>query len=139
MLCEEDSVLVTFELLLTVSWLFCPREYPVRVADDPLIWSIVLVCFTSVPVVETSLAALLSYMLAPSPTSASDELTILTPVEPSSAVPERFTVPVLFSVTVELLAAIAEFSSPAAVTLSIWVSLIACALCLVDDWSLFCP
>lgn len=110
-------------------------------AVDPLVWSIELDCFTSVPVVETSLTALLSYMLAPSPTSASDELTMLTPEAPSSEVPERLTVPVLFSVTVELLAATAEFSSPAAVTLSIWVSLIACALCLVlvDDWSLFCP
>ncbi len=65
-------------------------------------------------------------MLTPLATSESDELTILTPLAPMSAVPERFTVPVLFSVTVELLAAIAEFSSPAAVTLSIWLSRSGC-------------
>jgi hypothetical protein len=98
----------------------------VSVAVDPLLWSIELVCFTSVPVVETLLNALLSYMLTPLPTSASEEFTMSTPLEPMSAVPERFTVPVLFSVTVELLAAIAEFSSPAAVTLSIWLSRSGC-------------
>jgi hypothetical protein len=76
--------------------------------------------------VEALLNALLSYMLTPLATSESDELTILTPLAPMSAVPERFTVPVLFSVTVELLAAIAEFSSPAAVTLSIWLSRSGC-------------
>jgi hypothetical protein len=51
---------------------------------------------------------------------------MLTPLAPISAVPERFTAPVLFSVTVELLAAIEEFSSPAAVTLSIWLSRSGC-------------
>jgi hypothetical protein len=65
-------------------------------------------------------------MLTPSPTSESDEFTMLTPLEPISDVPERFTVPVLFSVTAELFAAIAEFSSPAAVTLSIWLSRSGC-------------
>lgn len=73
-----------------------------------------------------SVNALLSYTLTPLATSASVEFTILTPLAPSSTVPERFTVPVLFSVTVELLAAIAEFSSPAAVTLSIWLSRSGC-------------
>ena len=47
---------------------------------------------------------------------------MLMPLAPISAVPARLTAPVLFSVTVELLAAIEEFSSPAAVTLSIWLS-----------------
>ena len=61
-------------------------------------------------------------MLTPLATSPSEELTMLTPLAPIKAVPERFTVPVLVSVTVELLAAIEEFSSPAAVTLSIWLS-----------------
>jgi hypothetical protein len=79
----------------------------------------VFFCFTSVPVVEVSAASLLSYTLTPLATSASVEFTMLTPAAPSSAVPERFTAPVLFSVTVELLAAIEEFSSPAAVTVSI--------------------
>lgn len=92
-----------------------------------------LLCFTSVELVEALLNALLSYTLTPLPTSASDEFTMLTPLAPSSAVPERFTVAVLFSVTVELLAAIAEFSSPAAVTLSIWLSRSACLSRVVLD------
>lgn len=53
---------------------------------------------------------------------ASEEFTTLTPLAPIRALPERFTVPVLFSVTLELFAAIADCSSPAAVTLSIWLS-----------------
>jgi hypothetical protein len=85
-----------------------------------------LLWFTVVELVEALLSALLSYTLTPLPTSASLEFTMLTPLAPSSAVPERFTVAVLFSVTVELLAAIAEFSSPAAVTLSIWLSRSGC-------------
>jgi hypothetical protein len=88
-------------------------------------------------VVEVSLSSLLSYTLTPLATSASEELTMLTPLAPMRAVPERFTVPVLFSVTVELLAATEEFSSPAAVTLSIWLSRIACLLWVVLD--LFWP
>ena len=60
--------------------------------------------------------------LAPLPTIASDEFTMLTPLDPIRAFPDRFTVPVLFSVTLELFAAIADCSSPAAVTLSIWLS-----------------
>jgi hypothetical protein len=72
-------------------------------------------------------------MFTPLPTSASVEFTILTPLAPSSAVPERFTVAVLFSVTVELLAATEEFSSPAAVTLSIWLSRIGCLSWVVLD------
>jgi hypothetical protein len=79
----------------------------------------VLDCFTSVLLDVVSLSSLLSYTLTPLATSASLELTMLTPLAPSRAVPDRFTVPVLFSVTVELFAAIEEFSSPAAVTLSI--------------------
>jgi hypothetical protein len=93
----------------------------------------VLVCFTSVELVEALLNALLSYMLTALPTSASDEFTMLMPLAPINAVPERFTVPVLFSVTVELLAAIEEFSSPAAVTLSIWLSRSACLSWVVLD------
>ena len=69
---------------------------------------------------------LASYTFTPLPTIASLEFTMLTPEAPKSAVPERFTVPVLFSVTLELFAAIEEFSSPAAVTLSIWVSRSGC-------------
>jgi hypothetical protein len=97
----------------------------------------VLVWSTSVPVVGTLLNALLLYTLTPLPTSASDEFTMLTPLDPISAVPERFTVPVLFSLTVELLAAIEEFSSPAAVTLSIWLSRSGCLSWAVLD--LFWP
>jgi hypothetical protein len=96
------------------------------VADDPLLCEMVFFCFTSVPVVEVSLSSLLSYTLTPSATSESVEFTMLTPEAPMSAVPERVTAPVLFSVTLELLAAIEEFSSPAAVTLSIWLSTIGC-------------
>jgi hypothetical protein len=55
-------------------------------------------------------------------TVASEELTILMPLAALRALPESDTLPVLFSLTVELLAASAEFSSPAAVTLSIWLS-----------------
>jgi hypothetical protein len=86
-----------------------------------------------VPGVEALLNALLSYMLTPLATSASDEFTMLMPLEPMSAVPERFTVPVLFSLTVELLAATEEFSSPAAVTLSIWLSRSGCLSWVVLD------
>jgi hypothetical protein len=96
------------------------------VADDPLLCVIVLACPTVVPLVEALLNALLSYTLTPFPTSASDEFTMLTPLAPMRDVPERFTVPVLFSLTVELLAATEEFSSPAAVTLSIWLSRSGC-------------
>jgi hypothetical protein len=96
------------------------------VADDPLLCVISLRCFTSVAVVEVSLTSLPSYMLTPLATSESVEFTMLTPLDPMSAVPERLTAPVLFSVTLELLAAIEEFSSPAAVTLSIWLSTIGC-------------
>jgi hypothetical protein len=107
------------------------------VAVDPLFCVTVLACPTVVPLVEALLNALLSYMFTPLATSASEELTMLTPLAPLSAVPERFTVPVLFSLTVELLAATEEFSSPAAVTLSIWLSRIACLSCVVLD--LFWP
>jgi hypothetical protein len=86
----------------------------------------VLACPTVVPLVGALLNALLSYMLTPLATSPSEEFTMLMPLAPIKAVPERFTVPVLLSVTVELLAAIAEFSSPAAVTLSIWLSRSGC-------------
>jgi hypothetical protein len=96
------------------------------VAVDPLLCETVFFWLTSVPVVAVSLTSLLSYMLTPLPTSESVEFTMLTPEEPMSAVPERVTAPVLFSVTLELLAAIEEFSSPAAVTLSIWLSTIGC-------------
>jgi hypothetical protein len=47
---------------------------------------------------------------------------MFTPLAPFSTLPEILTVAVLFSVTVELFAAIADCSSPAAVTLSIWLS-----------------
>jgi len=86
-----------------------------------------------VELVEALLNALLSYTLTPFPTSASEEFTMLMPLAPISAVPERFTVPVLFSLTVELLAAIEEFSSPAAVTLSIWLSRSGCLSWVVLD------
>jgi hypothetical protein len=105
----------------------------VSVADDPLLCVTVLAWFTVVPLVEALLNALLSYTLTPLATSPSDEFTILTPLAPIRAVPERFTVPVLFSLTVELLAAIEEFSSPAAVTLSIWLSRSGCLSWVVLD------
>jgi hypothetical protein len=107
------------------------------VAVDPLLCVTVLAWLTVVPLVEALLNALLSYMLTPLPTSESEELTMLMPLAPMRAVPERFTVPVLFSLTVELLAATEEFSSPAAVTLSIWLSRIACLSWVVLD--LFWP
>lgn len=81
-----------------------------RVAVDPLLWETVLVWFTLVPVAVESLASLLSYMLTPLATSESVEFTMLTPLAPMSAVPARLTEPVLFSVTLELLAATEEFS-----------------------------
>jgi hypothetical protein len=109
----------------------------VRVAVDELFCVMVLVWFTLVPLVEALLKALLSYTLTPLATSPSEEFTMLTPLAPIKAVPDRFTVPVLFSVTVELLAAIEEFSSPAAVTLSIWLSRSGCLSWVVLD--LFWP
>jgi hypothetical protein len=96
------------------------------VAVDPLLCEMVFFWLTSVPVVAVSLTSLLSYMLTPLPTSESVEFTMSTPDAPMRAVPERATAPVLFSVTLELLAAIEEFSSPAAVTLSIWLSRSGC-------------
>jgi hypothetical protein len=72
-------------------------------------------------------------MLTPLATSPSEEFTMLMALDPMSAVPERFTVPVLVAVTVELLAAIEEFSSPAAVTLSIWLSRSGCLSWVVLD------
>lgn len=53
---------------------------------------------------------------------------MLTPEAPFSELPARLTEPLLLAVTVELLAATAVFSSPAAVTLSIWLSRSARAL-----------
>ena len=47
---------------------------------------------------------------------------MLTPEAPFKELPLRSTEPVFFTVAVELLAATAVFSSPAAVTLSIWLS-----------------
>ena len=72
-------------------------------------------------------------MFTPLATRASVEFTMLMPLAPISAVPARLTAPELFSVTVELLAAIEEFSSPAAVTLSIWLSCRACFSWVVLD------
>ena len=91
-------------------------------AEDALSCEITLPWCTSVEVVEVSAASLLSYTLTPLATRPSTVFTMLTPVAPASTDPAIFDVAVLFSVTVELLAAIAEFSSPAAVTLSIWLS-----------------
>lgn len=47
---------------------------------------------------------------------------MLIPEAPFNELPPRLTEPVLSTVAVELLAATAVFSSPAAVTLSIWLS-----------------
>ena len=58
-----------------------------------------LVCVTAVLFVEALLNALLSYTLTPLATSPSEEFTMLTPLAPMRDVPERFTVPVLFSLT----------------------------------------
>jgi len=88
-----------------------------------------LLWLTLVPVPVASLARLASYTLTPSATSASLELTILTPLAPISAFPLRFTEPVDVVVTVELFAAMlppdAALLSPA-VTLSIWLSFSGC-------------
>jgi hypothetical protein len=54
--------------------------------------------------------------LTPLATTASEELTMLTPEAPFRELPDRLTVPVLLTVTEELPAATAVFSSPAAVT-----------------------
>lgn len=59
------------------------------------------------------------YTFTPLPTRASVSFTMLTPFAPISALPERFTAPELVSVIVELFAARASCSSPAAVTRSI--------------------
>lgn len=67
--------------------------------------------------------------MTPLPTKASVEFTILMPLAPFSTLPEILTAPVLVSVTVELFAARAELSSPAAVTRSIWLSTRAFLLC----------
>src|ERR1700722_16652790 len=65
---------------------------------------------------------------------------MLMPAAVFNELPARLTAPELLSVTVELLAAIEVFSSPAAVTLSIWLSRIACFACLSFDWlGLFWP
>jgi hypothetical protein len=92
----------------------------------------VLACPTLVVLVEELLNALLSYMFTPLATRPSDEFTMLTPLAPMREVPERFVVAVLFSLTVELLAATEEFSSPAAVTLSIWLSRSGCLSWVLD-------
>jgi hypothetical protein len=55
---------------------------------------------------------------------------MLTPLAPIKALPAKPTVPVALVVTAELFAAIEEFSSPAAVTLSIWESRSCCLVCL---------
>ena len=81
---------------------------------------------TSVPVPVASLAKLASYTLTPSATSASLELTILTPLAPISAFPLRFTEPVDVVVTVELFAAMLPPEASPAVTLSIWLSFSGC-------------
>jgi|ERR1035441_5425570 hypothetical protein len=92
-----------------------------------------------------TVARLPSQTLTPSPTELSEALTTLTPFAPSNAVPDRFTLLLSEVVTVELFAAMAPPAGWAvvvapAVTLSIWLSLMACALlCLVDDGSLLWP
>lgn len=107
--------------------MFAPRLYPVRLAELSSDWSMLLVCLTTAPVaVEVEVSP--SQTFAPLPTIASDEFTMLTPLDPMRAFPERLTEPVLFSVTEELFAAIADCSSPAAVTLSIWLSRSGCFL-----------
>ena len=76
-------------------------------------------CFTSaLPVFSVEVSVPL-YTFAPLATSASAELTMFTPLAPINALPARLTLPLLVSVTVELFAATADCSSPAAVTLSI--------------------
>jgi hypothetical protein len=83
-----------------------------------------------------------SHTLTPFPTELSVALTTSTPLAPSNAVPARLTEEFDDVVTDELLVAIAPPAGSVmvapAVTLSIWVSLIACALvCLVGAW--VCP
>lgn len=72
------------------------------------------------------------YTLTPLATRASEEFTMLMPFAPFMTLPETLTLPVLFSVTVELFAASAELSSPAAVTRSIWLSTRAFLLCFLS-------
>jgi hypothetical protein len=70
--------------------------------------------------------------LTPLATELPEALTTLTPLAPLSALPERLTLLLSVVVTVELLAAM-EPALPApsvwpAVTLSIWLSLMACGV-----------
>src|ERR1700709_2097572 len=71
---------------------------------------------------------------------------MLTAEAPFAAFPERLTAPLLFELTMEPAAATALFSSPAAVTLSIWLSRSAWVLvCFLSDddfdllWPYACP
>ena len=95
-------------------------------------WFTLLLCVTVLLLVPM----LLSYTLTPFPTKASEELTILTPLAPSNAVPARLTAPVAEVVTLELFAAIeppetGSLSLCPAVTLSICVSRRGCFPCVV--------
>jgi hypothetical protein len=74
--------------------------------------------------------------LTPLPTELPEALTTLTPLAPFSALPERLTLLLSVLVTDELFAAIApvlplEISAWPAVTLSIWLSLMACGALLL--------
>jgi hypothetical protein len=121
---EFEDVLVS--VLWTVSSVFAPREYFEMLASELLELSIMLVWFTFAPSLLPTVVRLPSYTFTPLATRASEEFTILTPLAPISTLPLIFTVAELFSVTVELLAATADCSSPAAVTLSIWLSRSGC-------------
>jgi hypothetical protein len=94
------------------------------VASD---WSMPFACTT---VVESPLA---EYTFTPPATRASEELTMLTPLAPLRALPLRLTVLLPTVVTEEPSAAIEELSSPAAVTLSIWLSRSCFFVCLSGE------
>jgi hypothetical protein len=93
---------------------------------------------TVAPLLLLTVVKLPSYTFTPLATELLDELTTSTPLEPSSAVPLRSTVPVFVDVTDEPLAAMeppadADGSVAPAVTLSICLSLMALAFGLLVD------
>lgn len=109
-----------------------------------LVWSISFPWFTVELLLLLTVDKEPSQTLTPSATELFEALTRLTPLAPSIAVPDRSTDPLVDVVIWELLVAIAPpagcVTVAPAVTLSICVSLMACALlCFAVDWSLFCP
>jgi hypothetical protein len=109
-----------------------------------LLWVISFPWFTVELLLLLTVDKLPSQTLTPSPTELFEALTRLTPWAPSIAVPARLTDPLVEVVISELLVAIAPPAGSVvvapAVTLSICLSLMACALlCFAVDWFVFCP